>query len=447
MSKELKRITSSDGIVFLVSKNNLIFNKGIFSELNGDEPIPIVSTSLKYIIENKFPNLTINDLDKHLDCIKPYSLIYHERKCYLKMIKLVCPIKKYNQEMFGVLKLKDLHKIPESLQMEFLEYQMEISDTINSQIISELIFVMDSDFYNFKNTKSWDKYCKNKYVLEYLIENMIYFRWHNRTYLDYILEKCPEMMNKRIFKQLCIENGENLFYASDKIKDNKKIVMIACKNDGKSLKYASERLKDDEEVALIACTNNYRAFNFVSQRMKDDINIYRASMGNIGKYYNKISNIYATASSIVSNKIDNRKNSPCSEVCNLFSLSSDKIKNNISLIKIAIKIDAMCLSLAPIKFQNNTKLAKLACKLNSNVINYLPKKYRKNIKFMTFLYSQNEKNIEHVDIKIKNNVLKRNKENKNNCEPNGKMKKIIYRSMSLSEEKPQIMKRIRKFKV
>ena len=92
MMQNLKTIISSDEISYSVNPDNKIFKKGIFSNLCEDT-VPIESKSLKYIIDNKFGiKINLDDLIVHIETIKPYSLLYHERKCYLKIIE----INKYN---------------------------------------------------------------------------------------------------------------------------------------------------------------------------------------------------------------------------------------------------------------------------------------------------------------------------------------------------------------
>ena len=55
--------------------------------------------------------------------------------------------------------------------------------------------------------------------------------------------------NKRVMLKLVGENGENLYYASDRLKDDFDVVNTAIKSSTDAYFYASSRLQKDEKVA------------------------------------------------------------------------------------------------------------------------------------------------------------------------------------------------------
>lgn len=64
-------------------------------------------------------------------------------------------------------------------------------------------------------------------------------------------------------------NGKNLAFVSDRLKDNKEIVLEACKNLCWLLPTASERLRNDKDIALEVCKNDKLAFEYLGDKIKE----------------------------------------------------------------------------------------------------------------------------------------------------------------------------------
>lgn len=67
-----------------------------------------------------------------------------------------------------------------------------------------------------------------------------------------IIIKIFEHMEYNAIKQ----NGLNLEFASEKLKNNKDVVLAAVAQNGWAFEFASEKLKNDKDVALAAVTQN-----------------------------------------------------------------------------------------------------------------------------------------------------------------------------------------------
>jgi len=84
-TNKFKIITSSDEIPFLVPEDHLIFQKGIFCEINQDQITPIPAEYWKYIIYQS--NIPIEKIPELLRLILPYSIMWLQDKCINKLKK------------------------------------------------------------------------------------------------------------------------------------------------------------------------------------------------------------------------------------------------------------------------------------------------------------------------------------------------------------------------
>ena len=65
-----------------------------------------------------------------------------------------------------------------------------------------------------------------------------------------------------------IEDGLNLEYTAEDIRDDRAIVLVAVAQNGEALQFASPRLKDDEKVVRTATRQWGPAFQFASERLR-----------------------------------------------------------------------------------------------------------------------------------------------------------------------------------
>jgi len=447
---QFKSITTCDGIKFLISKDNEIFKRGIFSNLSEDSKIHIHSKNLKYIIENKFINTNVNQLIQHLKIIRPFSLLYHERKCYLKLFKLDQNYKRKNiYEMFNCLKTRDWYKLPILLGKDFLEYQREYCEHTKLKLISDLIFfaygsgyvycTSDSRKYIRTDINILNNYYSNKYIVEYLTHELAQkstFRGiSGANFFNYILEKKEYLNKRRIIKKFCSINGQYLRFANDTFKDDEKIVRIALENDVASFQYASARLRDCEEIAIWVCSKNIECYKFISDRLKNSEKVFLSVLQ--GREDARITYIYDCFMPTY-NRMENKF--PVSKVSTLLSYSSEKIRNDSILVNKIINIDPFALTFASERIRSDRKVVMKACEKNGNIISHLPKKYRRDFRVMTLSCLYNKDNIIYANKKIKNIILRKINSNK-------KLDNIMYRRLNKRKYAKQNMERIRKYKV
>jgi hypothetical protein len=74
-------------------------------------------------------------------------------------------------------------------------------------------------------------------------------------------------------RTLVKENGSNLEFASNRLKDNMDIVKSAIENNGLSLQFISEELRNDKEIVLMAINQNPKAIEFASIGLQNDTDI------------------------------------------------------------------------------------------------------------------------------------------------------------------------------
>ena len=64
-------------------------------------------------------------------------------------------------------------------------------------------------------------------------------------------------------------NGQELYYASEELRDDEEVVYEAVKNKGIILKYASKRLRAKKDIVIAAIQSDKRAKMYIS-----DPNLY-----------------------------------------------------------------------------------------------------------------------------------------------------------------------------
>lgn len=482
MSQVNKVLISSDGINHIVSMNNKIFKKGIFFGLNSGDKIPINSKSLKYIIENKLKNITVKELLEHIDIIKPYSLLYHERKCYLKLFKLeLYPGKKYYLtlkleptytllkveptytllnmfEMFNCFRLKDWYKLPSDLRIKFLNYLKEYGTEKKVRKVSELIEFDNkcskSGFLNmsFNNLhKGVNNFFHNKYLLEHFIRLSYHFPYVLRE----IISDFPQLLkDKMIAKQICLRDGKCILHIDPILKNNRSLVKLACQQNGKALEFAPEKFRDDKKIVIIACHNHYSALKFASKRLKDDDDVYKSALNSIKieiytpplyfvfnyKLRKYVPSLHTNTYEIIIPKHIGSMNcyfdgSCFGGVCDnlvpysykhinklkILDLVSERIRNDKNLVKLAIEKNPLEIFHASKKISYDMELVMLAYKINPDIIQLFPTK---------------------IIMKIE-----REKVSKTDKYKNIKLDRINYRKINQKKSIPQNLSRVRKYRV
>ena len=78
--------------------------------------------------------------------------------------------------------------------------------------------------------------------------------------------------NREIVMIAVQNDGCELEYASDELKNDREIVMIAVQKNGCALEYASDELKNDREIVMTAIQNEVyvSALSYASDELKSD---------------------------------------------------------------------------------------------------------------------------------------------------------------------------------
>ena len=84
--------------------------------------------------------------------------------------------------------------------------------------------------------------------------------------------------NKDLVLHAVTQDGMNLLFSSDKLKDDQDVVLAAVRQNGWALQFASSRLKNDRDVVLAAVQQNGSVLQLVNERFKDDQEIVLASV-------------------------------------------------------------------------------------------------------------------------------------------------------------------------
>ena len=91
---------------------------------------------------------------------------------------------------------------------------------------------------------------------------------NNGMELKYVSENLKN--DKDVVLEAVKNNGEALQDASNELRNDKTIVLVAVKNCGWALEYASEEIRNDKTIVLEAVKNNEYALDYASYDLKND---------------------------------------------------------------------------------------------------------------------------------------------------------------------------------
>ena len=89
--------------------------------------------------------------------------------------------------------------------------------------------------------------------------------------------------NKVVMLLAVIRDGNNLEFASERLKKDREVVKAAVSNYGLALKYADQTLKKDYEIATLAIVNDGVAIKYVDESIIDEIMVENAIQFSGGK--------------------------------------------------------------------------------------------------------------------------------------------------------------------
>ena len=110
--------------------------------------------------------------------------------------------------------------------------------------------------------------------------------------------------------------------------ESKEFMLAAVTNDGRDLEYASDKLKDDRELVLAALTNDGRALQSAAAKFKDDREIVLAAVKKDGRTLSDASDNLKNNREIVLEAIKNKPNS--------IEFASDQLNGDAEIVLTAM---------------------------------------------------------------------------------------------------------------
>ena len=92
-----------------------------------------------------------------------------------------------------------------------------------------------------------------------------------------------ERNDKNRMLKVIEDDGYNLKFASESLKDDEDIVKASIKQEGIFIEFASERLRDNIEIALLAVEQNGLALGFLSERMQNNFDVVFKAVSQTGR--------------------------------------------------------------------------------------------------------------------------------------------------------------------
>jgi hypothetical protein len=229
-------------------------------------------------------------------------------------------------------------------------------------------------------------------------------------------------------KEILIKEPDCLEFFSNKIKDNKEIIDLVLSKffHGKIFKYIGEKFKDDKDVVLKEMTHHGDMFEFVSDRLKADEEVLISSL----KSSNGNSIIFASPTlksnmDIVKNALQYINYSSINVFKDLGMLAqsnkeiallaiskkpesylyvSEDLKNDIDIVKTAIKLDGSLFKFIPLSFKQNKEIFLLAIKQYALAIEFATEEFKNNLEVAKIvLASKYDKTLSFFSDEIRDN--------------------------------------------
>uniref|UniRef100_A0A6C0H918 DUF4116 domain-containing protein n=1 Tax=viral metagenome TaxID=1070528 RepID=A0A6C0H918_9ZZZZ len=224
-------------------------------------------------------------------------------------------------------------------------------------------------FVNFNIQQYKNKLIKEGIYLKYIpilndnVELVDIAVSQNGLALEYASENLKN--NKEIVKKAVTLDGLALEYASEKLKNDEEIVKKAVTQNGLALEYASEKLKNEKKIVTEAVTNNGLALEYVSSELQKDKDIVDIAMNQTWLVLNilkKIRSPYYEYDEIVIKAINKNMKAIDYAPDRFIKLSQNglllnnfpkNLKNNDTIVKIAVKQNGLALQYASYEMKTN----------------------------------------------------------------------------------------------
>ena len=129
-------------------------------------------------------------------------------------------------------------------------------------------------------------------------------------------------------------------------------VLVAVRNNGLELQYASEPLRNDVNVVKLAVSKDGWALQYASEPLQNDVNVVKLAVSNYGSALKHASKLLQNDENVVKIAVSGDGVS--------LEFASEKLKNDKLVVMIAVKANGRALVFASDTLQNDKELIRLA---------------------------------------------------------------------------------------
>ena len=198
------------------------------------------------------------------------------------------------------------------------------------------------------------------------------------------------------------QKGENLKYASDRLKDDKELVLIAVGyRSYNTLQYASPRLRDNLQVLQTAVNYNGQALKAASKRLRSNKNLFLRAVRKHPLDCHWIVDFAEPALMNNSSFISDLQNiNGCAHALDTFNLYS---KVNQKTIYALVKKDSLNLKFASKAKRDDKRLVMLAVKKNAVVLQYASKRLKDDKEVISACNTNGTSALEYASMRLRDN--------------------------------------------
>ncbi|MFM7684286.1 MAG: DUF4116 domain-containing protein, partial [Bacteroidota bacterium] len=220
---------------------------------------------------------------------------------------------------------------------------------------------------------------------EYTLNREFVFRAlkKNGLLLEFLDNKFKN--DERAIIEALKQNGLALKFVNDRFKNNEALVSIAVKQNGMALEFASDSLRNNEDIALIALLQNKKSYKYIGEVADNSVQIQTERIKNMiidGEIKNDDSDIAKTC---------------CQLNGNLLEYFSDEIKNDTSVVSLAIENNGSSFRFASNNLRQNKQFILATVKnIELDVLQLLFKNLKEVENGYKCSQSEDEADIEYV---------------------------------------------------
>lgn len=235
---------------------------------------------------------------------------------------------------------------------------------------------------------------------------------------------CHRPIEERDFFEIVLEhvekNGDDLRFASERLRNDEKVVMAAVRQKGSSLRYASDRLRNDMDVIKVAIGRDIWALNWVSDSIKNDAEFAKMAVSICPDFLEKFPEhirdnrevVMRAAHSMfvgynfacISERLRDDKELVRIALTNhrvdIRSMSS-RLKDDEEIILEAVSSNWKRMKHASYRLADDERFVREAMSWDSRVAKYASERLKDDKDFMLFVVGENWKCIEYASERLK----------------------------------------------